>query len=155
MFFPFYRINWIDCINIWSEIDIMKQSLVFLACCLAISSVKCGVVPDVSGVLSNLPVPVNSLPVVGSAVQTATGLVDGLTSNLPVVGSQTQTSGVMGGLPVSGLLNGLPVNPLSLVSPLQHLVFNLLGGLPLNAVPIVGQLPVSGILNNLPLPLPQ
>ena len=110
----------------------MKQSLVFLACCLAISSVTCDVVQDVSNLASNVPVVGGTA---GSVLQTANGALN----NLPVN-------------PLS-LLNGLPVNPLSLLGGLPVNPLSLLGGLPVNPLSLLGGLPVNplSLVNSLPL----
>ena len=131
----------------------MKQSLVFLACCLAISSVTCDVVQDVSNLASSVPVVGGTA---GSVLQTANGALN----NLPVN-------------PLS-LLNGLPINPLSLIGSLPVNPLSLLGGLPVNPLSLVnslnlasGGLPLEGglpgvtnlakslpVVSSLPLPLP-
>jgi len=97
----------------------MKQSLVFLACCLAISSVTCDVVQDVSNLASNAPV-------VGGTASTVLQTANGALNNLPV-----NPLSLLNGLPINqlSLLNGLPVNPLSLLGGLPGL--GSVGGLPL------------------------
>ena len=122
----------------------MKQSLVFLACCLAISSVKCDVVQDVSNLVSNVPVVGGT---VGSVLQTADGALNGLPVN-PLT--------LLGGLPVNplSLVNGLPVNPLSLRGGLPVNPQSLLGGLPVKPLSLIGGLlvrPLSAV-SSLPLP---
>ena len=159
-----------------TDFDIMKQSLVFLACCLAISSVKCDVVQDVSNLAS-------SVPVVGGTVGSVLQTVNEVTNDLPVNplslvnGLPVNPLSLLGGLPVNplSLLGGLPVNPLSLFGGLPVNPLSLLGGLPVNPLSLVnslnlasGGLPLVGgllgvtnlakslpVVGSLPLPLPK
>ena len=141
----------------------MKQSLVLLACCLAISSVTCDVVQDVSNL-------VQSVPVVGGPVGSVLQTVNGAASNLPVNplsllnGLPVNPLSLLRGLPAVGsvgnaplglLSGGLPVNPLSLLGGLPVNPLSLLGGFPVNPLSLVSSLPSAGglpSLNSLPDP---
>ena len=128
-----YKCNFIQFFSDFDfEFGIMKQSLVFLACCLAISSVTCDVVQDVSNLVS-------SVPVVGGTAGSVLQTVNGAANNLPVN-------------PLS-LVNGLPVNPLSLLGSLPVNPLSLLGGLPVNPLSLLGGLPVNplSLVNSLNL----